>query len=49
MTPVPPQVVYNNLNPSWEPFRVSLHSLCGCDPDRTIKVRARTPGFTPRS
>ncbi|KYO19500.1 copine-6 isoform A [Alligator mississippiensis] len=31
------EVVYNNLNPSWEPFRVSLHSLCGCDPDRTIK------------
>uniref|UniRef100_K7F937 C2 domain-containing protein n=1 Tax=Pelodiscus sinensis TaxID=13735 RepID=K7F937_PELSI len=32
------QVVNNNLSPTWEPFRVSLHSLCSCDPDKTICV-----------
>ncbi|XP_074838915.1 copine-6 [Carettochelys insculpta] len=31
------EVVNNNLSPSWEPFRVSLHSLCSCDPDKTIR------------
>uniref|UniRef100_A0A8C8RZH3 Copine 6 n=1 Tax=Pelusios castaneus TaxID=367368 RepID=A0A8C8RZH3_9SAUR len=32
------EVINNNLSPSWEPFRVSLHSLCSCDPDKTIRV-----------
>nr|XP_042700884.1 copine-6 isoform X2 [Chrysemys picta bellii] len=31
------EVINNNLSPSWEPFRVSLHSLCSCDPDKTIR------------
>nr|XP_025036081.1 copine-6-like [Pelodiscus sinensis] len=31
------EVVNNNLSPTWEPFRVSLHSLCSCDPDKTIR------------
>lgn len=34
------KVVKNNLNPSWEPFRLSLHSLCSCDVHRPLKVRA---------
>lgn len=33
------KVVKNNLNPSWEPFRLSLHSLCSCDVHRPLKVR----------
>uniref|UniRef100_A0A8I3WZD1 Copine-6 n=1 Tax=Callithrix jacchus TaxID=9483 RepID=A0A8I3WZD1_CALJA len=31
------EVVKNNLNPSWEPFRLSLHSLCSCDVHRPLK------------
>ncbi|XP_037733059.1 copine-6 [Chelonia mydas] len=31
------EVINNNLSPSWEPFRLSLHSLCSCDPDKTIR------------
>ncbi|TEA29238.1 hypothetical protein DBR06_SOUSAS14810052 [Sousa chinensis] len=31
------KVVKNNLNPSWEPFRLSLHSLCSCDVHRPLK------------
>ncbi|XP_074917448.1 copine-6 [Chelonoidis abingdonii] len=31
------EVINNNLSPSWEPFRISLHSLCSCDPDKTIR------------
>nr|XP_054369910.1 copine-6 [Mirounga angustirostris] len=31
------EVVKNNLNPSWEPFRLSLHSLCSCDGHRPLK------------
>ncbi|XP_074221833.1 copine-6 isoform X3 [Camelus bactrianus] len=31
------EVVKNNLNPSWEPFRLSLHSLCSCDVNRPLK------------
>uniref|UniRef100_A0A665VY49 Copine 3 n=1 Tax=Echeneis naucrates TaxID=173247 RepID=A0A665VY49_ECHNA len=32
------QVVYNNLNPTWRPFRISLRSLCGGDVENPIKV-----------
>lgn len=35
----PSQVIKNNLNPVWEPFKVSLISLCSCDEDRKLKVR----------
>lgn len=35
----PSKVVKNNLNPSWEPFRLSLHSLCSCDIHRPLKVK----------
>ncbi|KAJ8340103.1 hypothetical protein SKAU_G00347360 [Synaphobranchus kaupii] len=31
------EVVKNNLNPVWEPFKVSLSSLCSCDEDRKLK------------
>uniref|UniRef100_A0A5F8GVV5 Copine 6 n=1 Tax=Monodelphis domestica TaxID=13616 RepID=A0A5F8GVV5_MONDO len=31
------EVVKNNLSPSWEPFRLSLHSLCSCDIHRPLK------------
>lgn len=37
---VPLKVVKNNLNPSWEPFRLSLHSLCSCDAHRPLKVKS---------
>ena len=33
-----PQVVKNNLNPTWRPFRIPLQSLCGGDMDKPIKV-----------
>uniref|UniRef100_A0AAQ6ISE4 Copine VII n=1 Tax=Anabas testudineus TaxID=64144 RepID=A0AAQ6ISE4_ANATE len=32
------EVIKNNLNPVWEPFKVSLISLCSCDEDRKLKV-----------
>lgn len=32
------QVIKNNLNPVWEPFKVSLISLCSCDEERKLKV-----------
>lgn len=32
-------MVKNNLNPSWDPFRLSLHSLCSCDVHRPLKVK----------
>uniref|UniRef100_A0A8D2ZJ73 Copine-3 n=1 Tax=Scophthalmus maximus TaxID=52904 RepID=A0A8D2ZJ73_SCOMX len=32
------EVVYNNLNPIWRPFRLSLRSLCGGDVEKPIKV-----------
>ncbi|KAM9331608.1 copine-3-like isoform 3-T3 [Pholidichthys leucotaenia] len=32
------EVVYNNLNPVWKPFRISLRSLCGGDVEKPIKV-----------
>uniref|UniRef100_A0A674D450 Copine 7 n=1 Tax=Salmo trutta TaxID=8032 RepID=A0A674D450_SALTR len=31
------EVIKNNLNPVWEPFKVSLISLCSCDEDRKLK------------
>lgn len=33
------KVIKNNLNPNWEPFRLSLHSLCSCDVHRPLKVK----------
>ncbi|NXL37408.1 CPNE7 protein, partial [Glaucidium brasilianum] len=35
----PPQVVKNNLSPIWEPFKVSLNSLCSCEEKRKLRVR----------
>ncbi|CAF98784.1 unnamed protein product, partial [Tetraodon nigroviridis] len=32
------EVVKNNLNPTWRPFRIPLQSLCGGDVERPIKV-----------
>ncbi|TNM98997.1 hypothetical protein fugu_013561, partial [Takifugu bimaculatus] len=32
------EVIKNNLNPTWRPFRVSLRSLCGGDVEKPIKV-----------
>ncbi|XP_012679621.1 copine-3 isoform X1 [Clupea harengus] len=32
------EVVKNNLNPCWRPFRIPLQSLCGDDMDKPIKV-----------
>ncbi|XP_008436526.1 copine-3-like isoform X2 [Poecilia reticulata] len=32
------EVVKNNLNPTWRPFRVPLQSLCGGDLEKPIKV-----------
>ncbi|XP_056290362.1 copine-3-like isoform X1 [Pseudoliparis swirei] len=32
------EVVNNNLNPLWRPFRISLRSLCGGDVENPIKV-----------
>ncbi|TDG97083.1 hypothetical protein EPR50_G00222290 [Perca flavescens] len=32
------EVVKDNLNPIWRPFRISLRSLCGGDVERPIKV-----------
>lgn len=32
------QVVNNNLNPTWKPFRIPLQSLCGADLEKPIKV-----------
>lgn len=40
--PPGPQVVKNNLNPVWEPFKVSLSSLCSCEETRPLKVGDRT-------
>ncbi|XP_070118269.1 copine-7 isoform X4 [Equus przewalskii] len=31
------EVVKNNLSPVWEPFKVSLSSLCSCEEARTLK------------
>uniref|UniRef100_A0AAY4A3X4 C2 domain-containing protein n=1 Tax=Denticeps clupeoides TaxID=299321 RepID=A0AAY4A3X4_9TELE len=32
------EVVKNNLNPSWRPFKIPLQSLCGGDLEKPIKV-----------
>nr|XP_023401817.1 copine-3 [Loxodonta africana] len=32
------EVVKNNLNPVWKPFKISLNSLCYGDMDKTIKI-----------
>ncbi|XP_054478897.1 copine-3-like isoform X2 [Anoplopoma fimbria] len=32
------EVVKNNLNPVWRPFRIPLQSLCGGDVEKSIKV-----------
>ncbi|XP_042255812.1 copine-3-like isoform X2 [Thunnus albacares] len=32
------EVIYNNLNPTWRPFRISLRALCGGDVEKPIKV-----------
>ncbi|XP_075899269.1 copine-3 isoform X2 [Nelusetta ayraudi] len=32
------EVVKNNLNPTWRPFRIPLQSLCAGDMDKPIKV-----------
>uniref|UniRef100_A0A7N6ARQ9 C2 domain-containing protein n=1 Tax=Anabas testudineus TaxID=64144 RepID=A0A7N6ARQ9_ANATE len=32
------EVVKNNLNPVWKPFRISLQLLCGGDVEKSIKV-----------
>ncbi|TKS88030.1 Copine-3 [Collichthys lucidus] len=32
------EVVKNNLNPTWRPFRIPLQSLCGGDLEKPIKV-----------
>ncbi|GCC22535.1 copine-3-like isoform X1 [Chiloscyllium punctatum] len=32
------EVIKNNLNPSWKPFRIPLRSLCNGDLERSIKV-----------
>lgn len=29
----------NNLSPIWEPFKVSLNSLCSCEEKRKLRVR----------
>ncbi|KAH0617595.1 hypothetical protein JD844_016013 [Phrynosoma platyrhinos] len=34
------EVIKNNLNPVWRPFKISLNSLCYGDMDKTIKVSA---------
>ncbi|RMC15197.1 hypothetical protein DUI87_07380 [Hirundo rustica rustica] len=32
------EVIKNNLNPVWKPFKISLNSLCYSDMDKSIKV-----------
>ncbi|XP_034027652.1 copine-3-like isoform X2 [Thalassophryne amazonica] len=32
------EVVKNNLNPIWRPFRIPIQSLCGGDVEKTMKV-----------
>ncbi|XP_029447474.1 copine-3 [Rhinatrema bivittatum] len=32
------EVIKNNLNPVWRPFKIPLHSLCNGDLEKTIKV-----------
>lgn len=30
------EVVPNNLNPAWRPFRAAMSQLCNCDPHRPL-------------
>uniref|UniRef100_A0A673BNJ8 Copine-3-like n=1 Tax=Sphaeramia orbicularis TaxID=375764 RepID=A0A673BNJ8_9TELE len=39
------EVVHNNLNPVWRPFRVSLRALCGGDVEKPIKVTRKISVF----
>lgn len=32
------EVIKNSLNPVWRPFQISLHTLCGGDTERKVKV-----------
>lgn len=36
------QVVKNNLNPIWKPFRIPVQSLCGGDVEKPIKVNTHS-------
>lgn len=38
------QFVKNNLSPIWEPFKVSLNSLCSCEEKRRLRVSASGGG-----
>uniref|UniRef100_A0A668ASY2 Copine-3 n=1 Tax=Myripristis murdjan TaxID=586833 RepID=A0A668ASY2_9TELE len=35
------EVVKNNLNPTWRPFRIPLQSLCGGDMEKPIKAKSK--------
>ncbi len=35
------QVIDNNLNPQWKPFRASMAQLCNCDEHRPLKIEVR--------
>uniref|UniRef100_A0A8C8EYR3 Copine-3 n=1 Tax=Oncorhynchus tshawytscha TaxID=74940 RepID=A0A8C8EYR3_ONCTS len=35
------EVVKNNLNPTWKPFRIPLQSLCGGDMNKHIKMECK--------
>ena len=39
------QVVKNNLNPHWRPFQLPVHSLCGGDKKKPIKVSTKPVGL----
>uniref|UniRef100_A0A8C6LWJ3 Copine 3 n=1 Tax=Nothobranchius furzeri TaxID=105023 RepID=A0A8C6LWJ3_NOTFU len=44
------EVIKNNLNPTWKPFRISMQSLCGGDVEKLIKVNcAISKNFTRQS
>ncbi|XP_056868167.1 copine-3 isoform X2 [Takifugu flavidus] len=38
------EVVKNNLNPTWRPFRIPLQSLCGGDMDKPVKPSCQEGG-----
>ena len=35
------QVINNNLNPTWRPFKASMAQLCNCDPQRPLLLEVR--------
>jgi hypothetical protein len=35
------QVINNNLNPTWCPFKASMSQLCNCDPHRPLLLEVR--------